>query len=125
MVKLLIAIVLGVILAACAGNRDVKGDFSSINSGQIPKSNVPAFVDCVTDAFHDRSIGLERMLNRQVRRSTGFRVELVNTGIGLLLSADINDDGHVELFERTINSPWISEEKRGFSLCLERYKAAR
>jgi hypothetical protein len=50
-------------------------------------------------------------------------VELVNTGVGLLLSADINDDGHFELFERTTNSPWISAEIKGFSSCVERYKA--
>lgn len=102
-------------LSGCAASRNVAGDFISINKGEIPKSQVQLFVDCVSDKFRDRTIGLQQMLNRQQQRSDGYRVELVNTGIGLLLSADISLDGHVELFQRNPSAPFTSNEREGFA----------
>lgn len=123
MIKKTFILIIAVALSACAGSRDVVGDFVSINRGQIPKTKVLEFVECVSDHFRDRSIGLERMLNRQQRRSNGYRVELVNTGVGPLLSADIFENGHVELFEWS-KAGLIStgDERKGFALCLEKYK---
>jgi len=120
---LFVVAITAVILAGCAGNRNVAGDFISINSGQIQKSKVLEFVDCVSDTFHDRSFGLERMLNRQQRRSNGYRVELVNTGVGTILSADIFEDGRVELFEWS-KAGLIStgDERKGFALCLDKHR---
>lgn len=124
MIKIALVLIAATVLSACAGNRNAAGDFISINKGQIDKTKVLEFVDCVGDAFHDRSIGLERMLNRQQRRSNGYRVELVNTGVGLLLSADINDDGSVELFRWSMpaGSMLTGDERKGFASCLEKYK---
>lgn len=51
-------------------------------------------------------------------------VELVNTGVGLLLSADIFEDGRVELFQWSMaaGSLYTGDERKGFGLCLEKYK---
>lgn len=81
MVKITLVPIIAIVLSACAGvgSRDVAGDFVSINGGQIPKAKVLEFVECVSDKFRDRPIGLDvSLLNRQQRRNNGYRVELVN-----------------------------------------------
>lgn len=126
MVKIALVLIIAIVLSACAGagSRDVAGDFISINGGQISKANVLEFVECVSDKFRDRQIGLDvNLLNRQQRRNNGYRVELVTNSTGLAISADIFDDGRVELFERTTAiRTRLEDERKGFAICLDKYK---
>lgn len=123
--KMAFLLIVTISLSACvAGSRDVASDFNHINGGQIPKDKVPEFVDCVSDKFRDRTIGIDNNLfNRQNRRSNGYRVELVSSVGGIAVSADVFDDGRVELFERAhVRSSAFKGERDGFDVCLSKYK---
>ena len=112
------------LLLGCAKSRNVAGDFEQVLAGSVPQKNVPVFLDCVTDQFRDRTLGLGvTILHRQQRRSNGYRVELVNDEIGPMLSADIYDDGQVELYETTYFSRFrVKTEREGFAACLAKFQ---
>lgn len=112
-------------LSACATNRDTPSDYERINSGKVPSSSVSFFRDCVSDKFRDRVAGIGvTWLNRQQRRSDGYRVELVSQDTGALISADIFEDGRVELFETTyLVRIRLQDEREGFARCLSKYKS--
>ena len=121
-----VLMVVVLLLSACASNRDVAGDFKSLEQGQISPQSIPAFLDCANGALRDRPFGFSFFFNRQSRRSNGYRVDLMNPNVGVVMSADILDDGHVELFEwNRAGAIPTGEERKAFALCINRFKVAR
>lgn len=50
-------------------------------------------------------------------------LNLLTNSTGLAISADIFDDGRVELFERTTAiRTRLQDERKGFGFCLDKYK---
>lgn len=124
MIKNTLILIVAVTLSACAGNRNVVGDFNSINKGHIEQSKILEFVECVSDHFKDRQTGIDTFFfNRQQRRSDGYRIELVSTTLGLVISADVFEDGRVELFETSgLIRVRLRNEREGFAFCLNEYR---
>ena len=122
----IILILAALVLVGCVSPkvRGVEGDYSLIASSKVPVSSLPAFRDCASDALHDRTFGLGvQFINRQQRRSDHYRVELVDGDVGPLLSADIYDDGRVELFEINVSAKYRHKDAtEAFSQCLTRFK---
>lgn len=124
--KLLFAVFV-LVLAGCVSPRvrGVDGDYSQIASGKVQVVNLPVFRDCVSDAFHDRRFVGVQFKNRQTRRADHLRIELVDEDLGPLLSADIYDDGRVELFEINVFAKYRHKDAtEGFNRCLTRFKDA-
>jgi hypothetical protein len=113
-----------VLLAGCAHNRETPTDFERVSATSVPTKHLPAFIDCVSDKFRDQVAGIGvSWTNRQQRRSNMYRVELFSDDLGPLLSADIYDDGRVELFETTYPvRTRLGDERAGFAACMEKYK---
>ena len=117
-----------VLLSGCSTpiRSDVE-DFPLKLVGKVRPTDVPAFSDCVQDGF----LELEKMWPsprqvRQERRALGLRIDTrggANTI--LIVSVDILNSGHVELFE-TDHLPLrlISKqpERDVFSACLKKYQ---
>ena len=112
------------LLIGCATSREVPGDYELVSTAKIPASALPGFMDCVNNTFRDRTIGLGVTLtNRQQQRSSMTRIELVSGEWGAVLSADIHQDGKVELYETTLPVRSRTEdEKAGYASCLQRFK---
>jgi hypothetical protein len=114
------------LLTACvaAPTRSDPGAFALTQSGQIPASNTQPFTDCLMDGFDSSSAILTNVSVRQQRRTERYRVEVL-THSSVLLSADVFDNGRVELYESStaalIN---LSGERKAFADCLSRFRMA-
>ena len=95
--------------------------YESLQKGTIRVERVQAFTDCVTDGFAQSHFITTNASSRQMRRTDGYRVETYNR-VGILVSADIFDDGRVELLEgkvaKFINT---SGERDAFKKCLAQF----
>lgn len=116
------ALIAALFLAACAlPDRSDPGAFTSYRQGEIPLPRVPAFTDCVMDGFTKAKWIGSSLTMRQQRRALGVRVETsVDAKPAALASADIFDDGRVELFERKHFQ--MLDERAAFDACLERFR---
>jgi hypothetical protein len=76
------------------------------------------------DGFDASSLMLTNVSVRQQRRTERYRVEVL-THSSVLLSADVFDNGRVELYESSaaalIN---FSGERKAFADCLNRFRGA-
>ena len=90
----------------------------------MPASSTQAFTDCLMDGFDASSIMLANVSVRQQRRTERYRVEVL-TQSSVLLSADVFDNGRVELYESsTAALVNLSKERKAFSDCLSRFQKA-
>ena len=125
MIKTISMLFLSILICSCAGSRNVKGDFEVIETGKIPKEDIPKFVDCVSHVFQDRTLGLGvDMRSRHQQRSDKYLIELVVTEKGIQLSADIYNDGRVALYDRVgffHNNVRYEDEINGFSNCVKQF----
>jgi hypothetical protein len=112
------------LLAGCvaAPTRTDPGAFKSLHAGRVPVSSVGGFTDCLMDGFNSAHSVLTNVSIRQQRRSDGYRVEAM-TNSAVLVSADILENGRVELLESSaaalINT---MGEREAFSKCLARFE---
>lgn len=125
---LLLTALLSLTLSGCQTTytRADADKFKSIFASVIPKSSVPAFADCVMDGFESGQPFLANTNVRQQRRSTGLRIES-HAGSGsnsILMSADVHDDGRVQLWESDaallISTTGV---RNAFARCLSNVKA--
>ena len=76
------------------------------------------------DGFDPSSLMLTNVSVRQQRRTERYRVEVL-THSSVLLSADVIDNGRVELYESStaalIN---LAGERKAFAGCLNRFRGA-
>ena len=118
---------IALLLAGCvaAPTRSDPGAFRSLQSGRVPMGSVSAFTDCLMDGFGSAHYALTNAVARQQRRSDGYRVETTTNG-GVLVSADVLDTGHVELFESSASALInTAGEREAFARCLSRFREAR
>ena len=120
-----ISILLITVLTGCVtpSTRLDVDEFELINKGIIDKKDILAFVDCLSDRFNASHYLLTNIEVRQAQRATGYRVETyTGTQNFLIISADIFNDGRVELFESSsaalINT---KGERKAFEQCLKQY----
>ena len=110
-------------LAGCvhAPPRSDTTAYESLQKGTVRAASVQAFTDCVTDGFAESHFITTNASSRQMRRTDGYRVETYNR-VGILVSADIFDDGRVELLEGKI-AKFINTtgERDTFKKCLEQF----
>lgn len=116
------------LLSACVSpmtRSDNPEAFKSVAGGSISPREVGAFADCVLDGFDKAHFIMTNARARQQRRSNGIRVETV-AGNSTLMSADVLDDGRVDLKESVaaalINT---SGERAAFQTCLARFSVNR
>jgi hypothetical protein len=126
MLRLLYITLLTSLLSACvsAPTRSDSGAFALTQHGEIPASSTQPFTDCLMDGFDASSLMLTNISVRQQRRTERYRVEAL-THSSVLLSADVFDNGRVELHESSaaalIN---LSGERKAFTNCLNRFRRA-
>ena len=124
MLRFLYLALLSVVLTACvtAPTRSDKAAFTLTQHGEISSSNTQPFTDCLMDGFDASSFILTNVSVRQQRRTERYRVEVL-TRSSVLLSADVFDNGRVELYESStaalIN---LSGERKAFADCLARFR---
>lgn len=73
--------------------------FVLLKSGKIDPAKVQAVSDCIHDGFAGSHGVLTNFTFRMNRRAAGYRIETTAGGAIVLVSADIMDDGTVELRE--------------------------
>lgn len=98
-------------------------EFELINKGTVDTKSVLLFVDCLSDRFNAAHYLLTNIEVRQSQRAAGYRVETyTGTQNFLIISADIFNDGRVELYESSsaalINT---KGEREAFNQCLKQY----
>lgn len=125
MLRILFVTLLTSLLAACGVTPTTRADPSAyelVQRGQIPPLSTQLFTDCVMDGFDGAHRLQSDILVRQQRRVEAYRVEAFFTGYLLLLSADIFDNGRVELFRITTTTliPTL-ELRKAFAGCLDRF----
>jgi len=111
------------ILAGCAAapTRDESAEFELMGSGQVPAAQLDNFSDCMMDGFDKAHTMPTAFRARKVQRSNLTRVESMLDN-SIAMSADIHNDGRVELYESSIASLVnLSGEKKAFAACLERF----
>lgn len=124
----LIPLSLGVlILSACAAPTRLDTEaFKLVQEGHVPPKHSHAFADCLLDGFDKAHFMFTDITSRQQRRSDSYRVESLTVGNSLLVSADVFDDGRVQLLESStaalINT---SGERDSFEKCLNKYGAGQ
>ncbi len=117
------ALLLAVGLVGCvaAPTRDQAEEFKLMGSGQVPIAKLGVFSDCMIDGFDKAHTTPSAFRARQVRRATMTRVESMMEN-SIAMSADIHDDGRVELYESSIAALLnLSGEKEAFASCLNQY----
>lgn len=124
--KYLICCIIFSLLTGCssAPTRQDISEFESLVVGDIPPSSVLEFVSCLHDGFSQAHAILTDIDTKQQKRSDGYRVETYSGGRILLMSADVLNNGHVELWESSaaalINT---SGELTTFKSCLDTYQS--
>jgi len=115
------------VVAGCSAGptrADLDG-FKLLQKGQVPVEHTQAFTDCLMDGFNKAHWTMTNTNIRQQRRAECYRVEsLVNSSI--LVSADIFDDGRVQLLESK-NAVLINTtgERKAFADCVSRFPETR
>ena len=123
--KLLFAVACLALLSACAAGptRTEPERFTLLHEGKISPSNVTLFAECLLDGFDKSHFMFTNATSRQQRRTDSFRVETLAGGRLIMISADVFDDGRVQLLEAKeaalVNT---SGEREAFVECLGRYK---
>ena len=122
--KQILLIVAALSLAGCVGTRNAEGEYLSIARGQVPIKSLAPFTACTNEVLQDMQYGASVFFNRQTKRERGIRIDLNSPVVGTILSADIFDNGDVELFEwkRAKFIP-TDAQLQGFKKCLSQYKA--
>lgn len=111
------------ILAGCAAapTRDEPAEFKLMGSGQVPAAQMGEFSDCLLDGFDKAHTIPTAFRARKTQRSNLIRVESMLDN-SIAMSADIHNDGRVELYESSIASLVnLSGEKKAFAACLEKF----
>jgi hypothetical protein len=119
-------------LVGCAPlpTREDGDAFKAKVRGTVPRADTALFMDCLIDGFNRTENAIKHDIKTtQQRRSSGYRVERrwnLNQSL-LIVSADISDDGTVELFKNVKLSsiaPFVKtkEEFFAFEVCLNKYK---
>lgn len=112
------------LFSACgaAPTREDKSAFRLLQEGKVQPKSTQAFADCLLDGFDKAHSMLSNNTSRQQRRSDAYRVDSLAGGRILIVSADIFDDGRVQLHEGTsaalINT---TGERDAFQKCLSQY----
>lgn len=96
--------------------------FKIIKSGRVDSSKVQSISDCIHDGFAGSHGVLTNFTFRMNRRAGGYRIETTVGGTLVLMSADVMDDGVVELRESNaagmINT---TGEKEAFDFCTSKF----
>lgn len=96
--------------------------FEIIKVGQIDPSRVQAVSDCIHDGFAGSHGVLTNFTFRMNRRAGGYRIETTAGGTIVLVSADVMDDGVIELRESKgaalINT---KGERDAFNMCTAQF----
>lgn len=111
------------VLAGCAAapTRDEPAEFKLMGSGQVPAAQLGNFSDCMMDGFDKAHTMPTAFRARKVQRSNLTRVESMLDN-SIAMSADIHNDGRVELYESSIASLVnLTGEKKAFAACLEQF----
>ena len=115
-------------LSACAAGptRLDPSRFFLVQEGRVPPTSSQAFADCLLDGFDKAHFMFTNVTSRQQRRYDSYRVESLAGGSLLIVSADVFDDGRVQLLEAKagalINT---SGERDAFGRCLNQYGTAQ
>lgn len=98
--------------------------FVQVHAGRYDLPKQPLFMDCVFDGFlAAQNVNLLTHI-RQVKRASGYRVEVI-AGPYQYLVAEIRDDGTYELLRGTFAVLVPLSKEEGESLaCLQRFGAA-
>ena len=110
------------LLSACSVPTRVNTEaFKLVHEGRVPPKSTQAFTDCLMDGFDEAHFTYTNVAIRQQRRSDSYRVEeFMNSG--LIVSADVFDDGRVQLFESVVaDFIYTSREREAFAKCLMQY----
>lgn len=125
---LFVAVVAAVLLSGCSTpTRTDVDQFKLVFSGKINSKDVSLFSECVLEGFDPlQSVGYNPRHIQQLRRGTNSRIDSrVSNNAVLWVSVDINDNGHVELFETTVfQGPILSKQPEYdvFNFCLKKYE---
>lgn len=114
------ALLLAVAATGCvsAPTRDDVAEFKFMGAGKVPQTKLAEFSDCVIDGFDKAHTTPSAFRARQVRRAAMTRVESMMEN-SIVMSADIHDDGRVELYESSIAALLnLSGEKETFAACV-------
>jgi hypothetical protein len=127
LLKMLSFILTAALLSACTvgpTRLDTKS-FTLLQEGRVPPKSSMVFTDCLMDGFSNSHTIATNITARQHRRSDLYRVEAF-VDATILVSADVFDDGRVQLLESTstflIN---VTGEKDAFAKCLKQYGVAQ
>jgi hypothetical protein len=124
-VKLSVVLACSALLSACAAGptRNEPEKFNTLYEGKISPSNATVFAECLLDGFDKSHFMLTNATSRQQRRTDSFRVETLAGGRLILVSADVFDDGRVQLLEaKAASLVNTSGERDAFLGCLDRFK---
>lgn len=128
MFKLLPLGAVAVLISACAAGptRDEPKKFNLVRTGVVRSGDGQAFADCLLDGFDKAHFALTNVSSRQQRRTDGYRVESLAGGHLIAVSADVFDDGRVQLFEAKASAlVSTSGERRAFDLCATKFAVAK
>lgn len=124
--QILIAVSAALLLSACAPmvNTPVRSrsshadDFVLLKAGRVDPAKTQAVADCLHDGFAGAHGIFTNSAARINRRAVGYRVETVAGGALVIMSADVMDDGTVELYESK-NAALINTrgEREAFEAC--------
>ncbi len=124
MKKIILGLSLGMLFGCTSAptRQDVE-EFESLMTGSIAPSSVLDFTSCLHDGFSQAHAILSDIDTKQQIRSDGYRVETFAGGRILVISADVLNSGHVELWESSaaalVNT---SGEREAFTSCLVKYQ---
>ena len=122
-----VVIALACALAGCvtAPTREDVSAFKVIREGNVPSAAVQPFANCLLDGFSRAHWVLTNIAVSQQVRGTFQRIETRTGARMLLVSADVHNDGRVQLLESStaalINT---AGEREAFDRCLEQWRSA-
>ena len=115
------------LLSACAAapTRLDTEEFKLLRDGQVPPESTQVFTDCLMDGFGKVSLLMDISV-RQQHRSDLCRVETLAGGSIIIASADVYNDGRVQLFASSAALLLgTRREKEAFDECLKQYGILR
>ncbi len=126
MLKILYLTFVVIFLSSCADaptRLDIE-EFKLLQEGKVPKESIQKFTDCLLDGFGNVSLLMDISV-RQQYRSDLCRVETLAGGSIILASADVYNDGIVQLFESSASLfVGTRREKETFDECLKEHGIA-